>query len=233
MVRSVSLLTVSLLLCFTLLGMDFLKAEEKSPPVKDPVLYVKFIGNEAFRLSDGKVTVFSDFPYQSGAYGYMEYEYPFEAERPGVISLISHRHLDHFDPALFTELEWKLIGPLEIVERHSRLKIIPLEPRVALGNLVITPKATEHANTEHYSYLMDWAGKQLYFTGDTNDAQSLKDLPELDMLFITPWLYHSAQESGLLPKAARTVIYHHKTGEIVPGCKGCIIPEQGQEFILQ
>jgi len=226
-----TVLALSLLFCLLLvpsLIIPNLWAEEERPPI-----YFKFIGNEAFRFSDGKMTLFSDFPYQSGAYGYMEYEYDFAAEKGPVVSLITHRHLDHFDPERFIELEWKIIGPKEVTERHSRLKVIPLKPEINFANLKITPRVTDHSNTEHLSYLVEWWGKKFYFTGDANEADSLKDLPELDILFISPRFYHSAQKANMLPKAGKVIIYHHETGEIVPGCKGCIIPEQGEEFIVK
>ncbi|MCI0415294.1 hypothetical protein L0222_21180, partial [bacterium] len=37
-------------------------------------LEFRFIGNMAFAISDGKVTLYTDFPYESGAFGYMKYD---------------------------------------------------------------------------------------------------------------------------------------------------------------
>ena len=35
---------------------------------------IEFIGNAAFRITDGTTTLLTDFPYRSGASGYMSYE---------------------------------------------------------------------------------------------------------------------------------------------------------------
>ena len=37
-------------------------------------LSFQFIGNMAFSISDGKTTLYSDFPYESSAFGYMKYD---------------------------------------------------------------------------------------------------------------------------------------------------------------
>ena len=43
-------------------------------------LSARFIGNAAFEITDGEFTLLTDFPYQSGAFGYMTYD-PAEVAR--------------------------------------------------------------------------------------------------------------------------------------------------------
>jgi len=191
-------------------------------------LEISFIGNAAFRLSDGTVTLFTDFPYESGAYGYMSYEYNFPSETGDVISLITHRHMDHFEPFVFEEQDWRIIGPKEITVALSRNKIIPFSGKIKYGPLRIRPVKSSHANTEHYSYLVEWAGRKLFFTGDTEELDIFKNLPELDMLFITPWLHRKAELNKALPPAKKIVIHHQVENEIIPDCTDCLIPVQGQ-----
>jgi hypothetical protein len=38
-------------------------------------LHFKFIGNQAFLITDGNTTLLTDFPYTSGAFGYMTYDF--------------------------------------------------------------------------------------------------------------------------------------------------------------
>jgi len=64
-------------------------------------LEAQFIGNEAFRITDGNTTLMTDFPYKSGAYNYMKYKFDFSSVTGTVVSLITHRHDDHFAPVLF------------------------------------------------------------------------------------------------------------------------------------
>src|SRR5262249_49535291 len=68
------------------------------PPV---LLTARFIGNMAFAITDGKTTLYSDYPYEPGAFGYMSYDFAKEPKAADCLCLITHGHRDHFDPALF------------------------------------------------------------------------------------------------------------------------------------
>jgi hypothetical protein len=61
-------------------------------------LQITFIGNEAVAISDGRRTLVSDFPYQSGYSRYMTYDRSKVAVDRDVVALITHRHFDHFLP---------------------------------------------------------------------------------------------------------------------------------------
>jgi len=215
-----------LLLLFFFAGFVVEKSYAKS-------LEVGFIGNSAFYITDGEYVIFKDFPYKSGAYGYMEYDFDFSAVTGNILSLISHRHVDHFDPLLFTAQNWKIIAPREVTVQLEQNKIIKFEDKITYGPITVRPKKSRHANTAHYSYLVTWGGRKLYFTGDTEALDTLKDLPELDALFITPWFYRKARINDMLPESKKTIIYHHRANDIIPDCIGCIIPKQNQMISLQ
>ncbi len=187
-----------------------------------------FIGNEAFWIRDGEYSLMTDFPYKSGAYDSMTYVFPFKAVTGTVLSLVSNRYKDHFDPMLFVYQNWKIVGPREVTIPLPQNRVVKLSDKITVGPIRIMPRKSPFAHTEHYSYLVEWDGRQLFFTGDTEDTGILKNLPQLDMLFITPWFYRKAKINNMLPSARKIIIYHHKKNEIVPGCSGCIIPEQGQ-----
>ncbi len=189
-------------------------------------LEASFIGNEAFQITDGDYILLTDFPYRSGAYGYMKYEIYFPDITGNVFSLITHRHEDHFDPSLFSEQNWKIIGPKEVTLLVAQDKLVKFSNEITVGPIKIMPRKTIHANTEHYSYLVNWHGRDLFFSGDTDEVQALKDLPELDALFITPWFYRMAKSANALPDSKKIIIYHHREKDIVPDCSGCIIPLQ-------
>ena len=80
-------------------------------PVHAGELEFQFIGNMAFKITDGETTLLSDFPYRSGAYGYMKYDLGDVAPFEGGVSLITHFHADHWDKKLFDEMDWALIAP--------------------------------------------------------------------------------------------------------------------------
>lgn len=213
--------TITLCFIFFVTGSFSITAHSKP-------LEVEFIGNEAFRITDGDYVLMTDFPYKSGAYGYSKYDFYFPGTTGHVLSLITHRHTDHFDPLLFSAQAWMILGPLEVTVGLPQNRVLKFGPEVVFGPIKITPQKSLHGNTEHYSYLVNWHGWRLFFTGDTEDVAQLKNLPELDVLFITPWFYRKAKMNDALPESKKIIIYHHKEKDIIPDCPGCIIPVQKQ-----
>ncbi|MGH9317886.1 MAG: MBL fold metallo-hydrolase [Thermoanaerobaculia bacterium] len=191
-------------------------------------LHARFLGNAAVEITDGTFTLLTDFPYQSGAFGYMTYDPALVAPRPHSACLFTHAHADHFEPDLVGRIGCSVVGPASVESRARGVKVIPLAAKIRLAPLTITPVRTSHGSEEHDSYLVEWNGLRLYFTGDTDDLAELRGQRRLDALFITPWLLARARAAGALPAAKKVVIYHHRDGERVDGCEACIVPRQGQ-----
>jgi L-ascorbate metabolism protein UlaG (beta-lactamase superfamily) len=203
--------------------------------LRTDTLQLKFIGNEAVVVSDGSLTLVTDYPYRPGAFGYMRYD---PADHPlgqAAVLLITHRHADHFDPAAARDSTWRILAPRELAPRLGGARLLPLDSVVAIGPARIRPIATPHdgGRVEHYSYLVEWAGRRLYFVGDTEDPVALLAQRSLDVAFVTPWLWRTVRAQGGRIDAKQIVIYHHKPGESVPECDGrCRIPRQGERWPL-
>ena len=183
-----------------------------------PVLSARFLGNAAFELSDGEATLLTDFPYRSGAFGYMEYDPKELSARPHSICLITHAHADHFEASLVAKIGCRLVDPAAAAGGED----------IRLQGITIKPVRTEHAGIAHFSYLVEWKGLRLYFTGDTESTVELARQGPLDALFITPWLLEAARAANALPDTPRVIVYHHQAGEKVPAGPGGIVPRQGQ-----
>ncbi len=192
-------------------------------------LEARFIGNMAIAISDGAVTVMTDFPYQSGYSRYMTYPADeIRSATPSTLSLITHRHLDHWDPALSDKTGWNVAGPLDVIANVPASRVLPLARGATFGTVQIEPIETPHASIGHYSYVLTWHGRRLYFSGDTESVDHLGTLKNLDVAFISPWLYRSALKRNQRIDARRIVIYHHEAGESVPECRtNCVVPRQG------
>jgi L-ascorbate metabolism protein UlaG (beta-lactamase superfamily) len=80
-------------------------------PAESESLRFRFIGNEAFEITDGETTLLTDFPYRSGSFGYMTYGSAELRPRENAVCLVTHRHLDHFDPDLVAGIGCTLVGP--------------------------------------------------------------------------------------------------------------------------
>jgi L-ascorbate metabolism protein UlaG (beta-lactamase superfamily) len=193
-------------------------------------LDLRFIGNEAFEISDGRITLLTDFPYRSGYSGYMTYDASAVRPEGRVVTLVTHRHLDHFDPSSFLETAWEIVGPEEVTRSLPPDRVVPFQRVVSVNGITIRPVRTPHRDTEHYSYLVEWGGRRLYFVGDTEDAGALLDMRGLDYAFVTPWLWDTVRRGGKRVDARRIVIYHHTAGQPIPDCAECWIPRQGDRL---
>lgn len=201
-----------------------------------PALEARFIGNMAYAISDGRTTLFTDFPYESGYSIYMEYD-PREirSSTQASLSLITHRHGDHWDRPLFEKTTWSVIGPADALTGVDAARVVrslpvaPARTTVSFDALTIDALPTPHAKIGHYSYLVSWHGRRLYFSGDTDDAEELLAKQNLDVAFVPPWLYQRAQKSGRRIDARRIVIYHQTADEGIAGCTGaCSVPRQSE-----
>jgi L-ascorbate metabolism protein UlaG (beta-lactamase superfamily) len=189
-----------------------------------------FIGNMAFHITDGRTTLLTDFPYQSGYSGYMTWRM---ADVPPIVeglSLITHRHADHFDAGQFTPLALRILGPEEVTRTLPADRVVPLAPKVAYRDIVVEPIRTPHAGLEHYSYVVAWHGLRLYFTGDTEDTSALLAAQDLDVAFVSPWLMADMAEHGQRIDTRLLVSYHHQAGENVPAFQNRRVPKQGEAF---
>ncbi len=195
-----------------------------------PRLEARFIGQMAVAITDGSATVITDFPYQIGyADGPPYAETEIRPYSMPTLALITHKHLDHWEPQLFGRTNWKVLGPADATRPVAADRVLPLSRRVTFGAAEIEPLETPHARIGHYSYIVTWHGRRLYFSGDTDSIDSLAAARNLDVAFVSPWLHQALVKSGGRIDAKRVVIYHHRAGQQVPGCAaGCLAPRQGE-----
>jgi hypothetical protein len=202
------------------------------PSTAGDKLHFKFIGNEAFLITDGNTTLFTDFPYTSGAFGYMTYDFAaFENVQNG-LCLITHGHADHFDPKLFATTKLAIIAPPSVLASLGTPRKIRFASEMTYGGITVKAYRTPHGDSQHYSYLVLWHGVKLYFTGDTDDVTELDRQAHLDVAFVTPWQLKAMKEHGKRIPAEGVVIYHQRAGENVPIYQQRRVLQQGESFDL-
>ena len=202
--------------------------------IQRPALELRFIGNMAVSITDGTVTVVTDFPYESGYSGYMTYA-PSEirSSTATTLALITHRHRDHWQAPLFTATNWKVAGPPDVTTGLPPDRVLPLGQTTTFGPVTIDRFETPHANVGHDYYVVKWHGRRLYFSGDTESVDSLAAARNLDAAFVSSWLYRAALRRGVRIDARQIVIYHHHPGERVAECADrCAVPVQGATIPL-
>jgi L-ascorbate metabolism protein UlaG (beta-lactamase superfamily) len=202
-----------------------------APPAPSK-LQAQFIGNMAFAITDGKTVLYSDFPYESGAFGYMKYDFAKVPKAPGSLCLITHEHKDHFDSALLEKMDGKVIAPPKVAATLPPARVIPFAPKMTYRDITVEAFQTPHGNVDHASYLVIWHGLRLYFTGDTDSVDQLLAMKDLDYAFVSPWLIGKvAAQKGKID--ARTVVcYHHRLEDKIPAMPNQIVPKPGDTLPL-
>ena len=199
-------------------------------------LEFQFIGNMAFHISDGETTLLSDFPYRSGAFGYMEWKIGDVKPIRGGVALFTHFHADHFDSPRVEAMDLEVIGPPEMLEnlrvtsKHAAADNQTLEVR----DIKIQSFATPHRfSPEHFSYLVTWHGLRLYFPGDTESPAHMLQMKDIDVMFISPWLIRTLERQDLRLDTKVLVVYHQKVGEEIPPYQDFKRPGQGDTFRIE
>lgn len=208
-------------------------AASLATPAAPSRLQAQFIGNMAFAITDGKTVLYSDFPYESGAFGYMSYDFAKVPKSPGGLCLFTHGHRDHFDAALLAKLDTKVIAPPKLAATLPPARVIPFAPNMTYRDIAVEAFRTPHGNEDHASYLVTWHGLRLYFTGDTESVDQLLAMKNLDYAFVSPWLIAKIAETKGRIDARTVVCYHHKTGDKVPAFQNRIVPKPGDTFTLE
>ena len=199
-------------------------------------LTVTFIGNMAFHITDGETTLLSDFPYKSGAYGYMAYDMEDVPPIKNGLSLITHSHGDHWQKVLFDKMDLKVIGPLRVTQEVDGKRVVPFDPDEPMKFRDIVVQAIEMPHMgpqEHYSYLVTWHGLRLYFPGDTETPADMLKRKDIDIMFISPWLIRTIERQDLVLDTKVLVVYHQKIGEEFPPFQDYRRMKQGESFTME
>lgn len=192
------------------------------------VVQMRYIANSGFEITDGSFTLLVDFPYQSGAYGYMAFD-PRELHvRRGSVCLFTHRHADHFEASSVESIGCMVAGPPKVLEAVGETLRMEGGPEWSLGGARVQCLRTEHGDVEHCSYLIDWLQRSILITGDVENLSWISALQvNPDTVVLPSWLAAEASRVRERFPGAGVVISHHKEDEELPDCGGCLIPQRG------
>lgn len=156
---------------------------------------IRFIGNCGLYLTDGISNIYFDFPYKSGAHNYMEYDLSeLDSIKVNPIFIYTHKHSDHFSGKLVRKSAKKRNG--SIYSPWNIKELLKLNNK--LNNFTIEVYKTKHRfSVNHYSYLITWHNKRIFISGDTEHAETIAGLKDLDWAFIPVWLLLDANEKGI------------------------------------
>lgn len=166
---------------------------------------IKFIGNCGLFMTDGNSDFYVDFPYRSGAYNYMEYPAAeLDSIKDNAIFIFTHRHDDHNYKKALKKLKGQKFDPFNVVQLEKLSQTMPDFNAQAFK----TSHSFFGIPFKHYSYLITWHGKRVYFSGDTGDLEAVSNLKNIDLAFMNPWLFMNAQREKVSIDTKKYAIYH-------------------------
>jgi L-ascorbate metabolism protein UlaG (beta-lactamase superfamily) len=168
---------------------------------------IRFIANAGLHLTDGSRNLYIDFPYKSGFYIYSKYdrsEITHIKDRP--IFIFTHKHPDHYSIRRVRKLKGAKYGSWNIPDLQKLSDSIP-------GFLIQAFKTEHQVSKKHYSYLITWHGKKIFISGDTEHADTIATISNMDWAFVPAWLLTDAQRKKIKIDAKRIGVYHIGPGD--------------------
>lgn len=163
---------------------------------------ITFLGNAGFSMSDGVTHIYFDFPYKSGAYGYMTYnESELDNLKENGIFIFTHKHADHYSKKLLKKINGKVYA------KSSRKKISELNKEIPDFNIQAI-KTKHRFSTSHYSYLLEWKGIRFFISGDTEHPETIGSIKSIDYAFVPYWILSIAKEKEIEIDTKTKVLYH-------------------------
>ena len=167
---------------------------------------IKFIGNCGLHMTDGNLNVFVDFPYKSGAFNYMEYD---KAQLDSIpensIFIFTHKHPDHYSHKNMRKTLRKKKG-----KKYGKWNLKEMQMLSdTTKDFSIQAIETEHQfSLKHYSYLITWHDKRLYFSGDVEVPDTLLTFKNLDWAFVPYWVQAEVKKRNLDIDAKQIALFH-------------------------
>ena len=198
---------------------------------------IKLLGNCGLFMTDGKLNLYVDFPYTSGAHDYMTYNPEvLDSLQAHAVFLFTHGHSDHYNRKLFKKTNQKLYGPWQVkflMSKKRKYKLAELND--SLPGFSITAYKTKHGfSFKHLSYLVEWNNKRIFISGDTHLADTLVSVRNLDLVFAAPWEMYDAMDRKLKIDSKKIIIYHLRTSDTLKSENDkIIISKQNQEYNLE
>ena len=170
---------------------------------------IAFMGNCGLHMTDGVTDFYIDFPYKSGAHGYMEFDdTALDGIKENAIFIFTHKHADHFSKKHLKKVMKVKGGQAFGVSNISALEQLG----TTLPDFDIQAYKTDHTvfgiSFRHYSYLITWHNKKIYVSGDTTHPETIGKLEGIDLAFVPYWILKNAKAQHITIDAKMFAIYH-------------------------
>ena len=125
--------------------------------------------------------------------------------KENAIFIFTHKHPDHYSKKNLKRYKRKYKSRVyKVGKTMSNEKLL-----ATIDDFKIEVIKTKHRfSFKHYSYLITWHGKRIYFSGDTETCTSIASYKDLDWAFVPVWILIDAKEKKVTINAKKIGIYH-------------------------
>ena len=105
-------------------------------------------------------------------------------------------------------------------------------------DIYVHPTITPYQDAPHSSYLVQWNGRRIWFSGLTEDPTALLAATDIDLAFVNPALCVAIEKAGRVIQAKTVVVYHlpgsEGGGDLSVPCDRCkvVLPWPGEVIQL-
>jgi L-ascorbate metabolism protein UlaG (beta-lactamase superfamily) len=143
---------------------------------------LEWFGHASFRISDANTVIYID-PWKLK-----------EAKRDAAIVLVSHGHFDHFSAPDIEKVSnpgTKLIAAGDVIDQEGRGEVLKPGRTISVGAVKITgvpaynPAKEFHPKSNNWlGFVIEIAGKRIYYAGDTDLTDEMKELKNIDLALL-------------------------------------------------
>jgi L-ascorbate metabolism protein UlaG (beta-lactamase superfamily) len=209
------------ILAVTVCTVDCLFAENSSVEKgkeKTMALKLQWLGHASFRISEGNTVIYID-PWKLKT-----------ASHDATLVLVSHSHDDHNSPgdiAKVSGMTTKLIAAGDVVSERGKGQVLKPGETVDINGIKIigvpayNPAKQFHPKANNWlGFIIEIAGKRIYYAGDTDQTPEMKSLKNIDLALLPvggKYTMNAAEAADATKqfKPRKAIPYHW--GDIVGG----------------
>ena len=180
--RLVSLIALLVLMSCTF---EWLCAGELADPNRKEntmAVQLKWLGHASFKITDGNAVIYID-PWKLK-----------ESPHDATLVLVSHSHFDHYsadDIAKVSGMTTKLVAAGDVIQQYGKGQVLKPGQTIEAAGVKLTgvpaynPAKQFHPKSNNWlGFVIEIAGKRIYYAGDTDLTSEMKALKNIDLALL-------------------------------------------------
>jgi L-ascorbate metabolism protein UlaG (beta-lactamase superfamily) len=143
---------------------------------------LKWLGHASFKITDGNTVIYID-PWKLK-----------ESPHDATLVLVSHSHFDHYsanDIAKVSSMTTKLVAAGDVIQQYGKGQVLKPGQTIEAAGVKLTgvpaynPAKPFHPKSNNWlGFVIEIAGKRIYYAGDTDLTSEMKALKNIDLALL-------------------------------------------------